>query len=64
MTGGWGWGVGVEGLLYLQSRYLFWWYRVKLVTSPCKSPNFGFIVTLAQKRKPHKTSLHTNTADV
>lgn len=31
---------------------------MKLVTSPCRSPNFGFAVTLAQKRKPHRTSLH------
>lgn len=47
-----------SSLLYLQSRYLFWWYSVKLVTSPCRSPNFGLAVTLAQKRKPHRTSLH------
>lgn len=49
---------------YLQSRYLFWWYRVKLVTSPCRSPNFGFIVTLAQKRKPHKTSLNRKKSEI
>lgn len=44
-------------LPHLQSRYLFWWWMVRLVSFPCSSPNLGLSVRLVHSSKPHRTSL-------